>query len=762
MLVVNASEARTVIVSVPFPAILVDVDGKIISMNDRALEDLGLKPSDEGHRLGSVLAEGSDDAVGKVLEALRKGAPLPGDAVIGSPRNKKERYVLSGTPVRDERDTAGSIIYLTPQETCGEDGLTASDLRYENKRLATLLANLPGMAYRCKLDENWTMEFISDGCMELTGHAVSDLLGNKVIAYGNVIIPEDQDKVTDAVMGAVTKKQRYSTNYRIRTKEGELKYVWEKGMPIVSEDGTPIAVEGYIMDVTASARVEQFSNVEVARLAKSLSQLAEGELDLDMTVAEGDQHTVGAKERYSIINQNLRKARDSIRMLVDEAHALSGSAIRGELSARADVMKLNGEFRNIVQGVNSTLDAVTVPINEAMRIADSYANGDLTARVEIETQGDFTKFAGSLNTIGESLTTLLREVNRSVNMVSATSQELASSAEEMNASTEQVSAAIQQISKGAQNQATQVDETAKIMAGISTAVSQLSDSINVNVEGAKRGADSAERGKAAVVNTVRKMDEISAVVDESAKVIEILGKRSEEIGEIVGVITGISEQTNLLALNAAIEAARAGEQGRGFAVVAEEVKNLAEDSREAAERIAKMIREVQQETNKAVHSMKLGTKTAAEGRSVVEETGRVFEEISDVVGGSARNMSSMVSLMGSQKEGTQAAAKSVDGIASIAEETASASEESAASTQELTASMQDMTARAQSLSEMAINLQKVAARFKIDAEEGEAKVPVKAAKVAKEGAARARSKPSGAVPAHGHTVAAKRTAAQKG
>ena len=166
-------------------------------------------------------------------------------------------------------------------------------------------------------------------------------------------------------------------------------------------------------------------------------------------------------------------------------------------------------------------------------------------------------------------------------MVSSTSQELASSAEEMNASTEQVSAAIQQISKGAQSQAAQVDETARIMADISTVGRSRSwTRPNAATEAAKKGAKSANTGKAAVENTIKKMQEIAKVVDESAKVIEILGKRSEEIGEIVGVITGISDQTNLLALNAAIEAARAGEQGRGFAVVAEEVKNLAEDSRE--------------------------------------------------------------------------------------------------------------------------------------------------------------------------------------
>jgi methyl-accepting chemotaxis protein len=362
------------------------------------------------------------------------------------------------------------------------------------------------------------------------------------------------------------------------------------------------------------------------------------------------------------------------------------------------------------------------------------AEGDLTATADlIECDDDtrdaydaFSALHGSIHDFRESIINLLTEVNHSIDTVSSTSQELASSAEEMNASTEQVSAAIQQISKGAQSQASQVDETARIMADISTAVVQVVDKTAASTEAAKKGAESANKGKISVDNTVKKMQEIEKVVSESAHVIENLGKRSEEIGEIVGVITGISDQTNLLALNAAIEAARAGEQGRGFAVVAEEVKNLAEDSREAAERIAKMIKEVQQETNKAVEAMQRGTRTAAEGIEIVDETGKAFKEIMDSTVQTSTEMSAIAQLMSSQKDGTQRAAKSVDGIASIAEETASASEESASSTEELTASMEDMTARAQSLSEMAINLKKVAAKFKIDDEpEGVHSEPVK-------------------------------------
>jgi len=362
---------------------------------------------------------------------------------------------------------------------------------------------------------------------------------------------------------------------------------------------------------------------------------------------------------------------------------------------------------------------------------EQLAQGDLTTEAELpdadeETQEEYAVFMELYSAISDfkgAIINLLTEVNASIEMVSSTSQELASSAEEMNASIEQVSAAIQQISRGAQNQASQVDETARVMAEMASSV----ESVSAKSEDARIAAlaanDGATGGRETVEATVKKMEDIARVVDDSAKVIAVLGKRSEEIGEIVNVITNISDQTNLLALNAAIEAARAGEQGRGFAVVAEEVKNLAEDSREAAERIAKMIKEVQQETSKAVEAMQLGTKEASEGMQMVDRTGKAFLEISEAVAKTAAAVDDIAKLMVKQKDGTQRAAKSVDGIASIAEETASSAEESASSTEELTASMEDLTARAQTLSEMALNLQKVASQFKIGDEAEEAEEP---------------------------------------
>ena len=284
-----------------------------------------------------------------------------------------------------------------------------------------------------------------------------------------------------------------------------------------------------VQNITEKSKETEYRKKEIQRIGDNLRKLSLGDFDFEVKVTESNEYTKGLYETYNVINEHLLKARGSIQALVNDADMLFRSAIAGRLDVRADLSSHQGEFKKVVAGVNSTLDAVVGPINEAMRIADSYANGDLTARVEIETKGDFTEFASSLDKIGENLTDLIVQVNRSVDTVSATSQDLASSAEEMNASTEQVSATIQTISRGAQSQATQVDETAKIMADMSTSVTTVVERSRSALDAARKSAQSADVGKIAVDNTVKKMQEISKVVSESAVVIGNLGKRSEEM-----------------------------------------------------------------------------------------------------------------------------------------------------------------------------------------------------------------------------------------
>lgn len=116
--------------------------------------------------------------------------------------------------------------------------------------LFTLMSNLPGVVYRCLNDKYWTMKFFSDGCIELTGYKPNELTNNKKISYEEIIHPEDRGSVREIVNSAVTEKTRYHITYRIITKEGDVKWVWEQGRAVHSSKGDLRYLEGIIIDIT--------------------------------------------------------------------------------------------------------------------------------------------------------------------------------------------------------------------------------------------------------------------------------------------------------------------------------------------------------------------------------------------------------------------------------------------------------------------------------------------------------------------------------
>jgi len=179
------------------------------------------------------------------------------------------------------------------------------------------------------------------------------------------------------------------------------------------------------------------------------------------------------------------------------------------------------------------------------------------------------------------------------------------------------------------------------------------------------------------------MKRIADFVNRSAVTVKALGKSSDQIGEIIGVIDDIADQTNLLALNAAIEAARAGDQGRGFAVVADEVRKLAERTTKATKEIAGMIKTIQGETAGAVASMEEGTKEVGEGIRLADRAGASLKDIVTMI----QNLTDMVSQIAAASEEQSSASeqisKNVDAISSVTSQSASATQQIARAAEDL-------------------------------------------------------------------------------
>jgi PAS domain S-box-containing protein len=151
----------------------------------------------------------------------------------------------------------------------GSNEESVAALRESQRMLATLLSNLPGLAYRCHHDAKWTMQFVSEGCRDLTGYTAEDLVGNRTISYEEIIHPVDRARVREEVEAAVREGRRFELTYRIKTRQGTERWVIEHGVAVRSAEGAVSFLEGIITDITENRRAEQALHESEEKLARA-------------------------------------------------------------------------------------------------------------------------------------------------------------------------------------------------------------------------------------------------------------------------------------------------------------------------------------------------------------------------------------------------------------------------------------------------------------------------------------------------------------
>jgi methyl-accepting chemotaxis protein len=447
-----------------------------------------------------------------------------------------------------------------------------------------------------------------------------------------------------------------------------------------------LIVEGINATLDTVVGGVDYQNTAIARLAGNLQRLAIGDLNLDLTVADGDECTKVYQENFIRINQDLQRVQSSlesiqemavqvaqgdvsrlddfyrlregrsandrlipsliqmmetIQAMANEVDRLTQGASEGDLKVRGNVDQFAGYYRSVVAGINHTLDAMGTPLGETLQVLDRMAKNDYTCTMNTAYQGAFQQLAEAVNRVQGTLNRTLQEINLAAEQITIGSKQVADGSE--------------QVSQGATAQAGSVQE-------LSATITQIAAQTREN-------AASADNAKRMALTAKKKAEQGNDQMQEMLQAMAEIHQSSEGISKIIKVIDEIAFQTNILALNAAIEAARAGQYGRGFAVVAQEVRNLAARSAGAAKETTEMIEN--------------SIKKVKDGTEITETAAAALAQIVQGVSQSTGLVEKIATASAEQALGISQVTQGINQVSQVVQANTATAEESAATCQTL-------------------------------------------------------------------------------
>lgn len=356
---------------------------------------------------------------------------------------------------------------------------------------------------------------------------------------------------------------------------------------------------------------------------------------------------------------------------------------------------------------------VVRPINVLSGNAKELANLDFNIELlEAKGQDEIADLANSFAEMRERLQNTIRVVAGSANQIAHSSGQLADSSHQTSEAANQIALTMNELATGSTTQSEQSERIVIMMQNTIEEVVKSLQRAEETLQNATQSTIIAKQGEEAINEAIRHLSAVTQTVSYATDSIQKLGKRSEEIGGIITVISDIAEQTNLLALNAAIEAARAGEQGKGFAVVASEVRKLAEQSKSASGQITNLINDIQAETSVTVRTMESNLLAVNEQVMIINKGGEALEEIVHTVVATENGVKEMKDSFTHVHVNSQNVQQAIQEISSIIEESAAATEEVAATSEEQYATVAEITANSDELASISEQLRTEVNKFK--------------------------------------------------
>jgi methyl-accepting chemotaxis protein len=410
-------------------------------------------------------------------------------------------------------------------------------------------------------------------------------------------------------------------------------------------------VVGVISFLVALALVNLFVDRQITRpitdMSKTATLMAAGDLSREITVT-GKSEIAALGSAINTMSSNLREMLGKIKQ--------TGSSLGDATKLMTGATFKMGEGAKVQQ---EATEQTAMIVNE------------MTASIKgvAENAGEMSQAATDVSSSASEMASSVEEVAKNAGVLSAAAEDTASSIEQMLASIKQVSENTETLSASAEQTSSSITEmssTVKEVEQRALEAAQLAERVSI---------EASDRGMTAAKEAIRGMNNIKETVEATADVVNRLGKRSQEIGQILKVIDEVTDQTSLLALNAAILAAQAGEHGKGFAVVAEEIKDLAERTAASTQEITSLIVAVREETEQSMKAMDRGLKAVETGSSLVQVVSDVLQQVTDSSKQSADMAHAIEKTTAEQTRGISQITEAAVSIASQIEQIASAMQE---------------------------------------------------------------------------------------
>ena len=361
---------------------------------------------------------------------------------------------------------------------------------------------------------------------------------------------------------------------------------------------------------------------------------------------------------------------------------------------------------SIANGIKKALKNI---INDSEKVE----KGDLSVNFTVKRKDEFLHLANGLNSMLGGIRQLIADTSKFGEEVNVMSEELAMNASDLKEAMDQVLIAVDEVSTGAQHQAEETENSNDKMRGLSDNLTIISDKTTSMESMADAVMNSVEKGQEIVDVLTDKADKTSALTKELTIEMEAVDKRTKEIEGFVQIINEIAGQTNLLSLNASIEAARAGEHGRGFSVVAEEIRKLADQSKESANKIKEIVGGITETTKRTSVAAKSTDDMMKEQMAALESTVTVFQEIRETTLGLVDNLRKTVDGMNRIMDEKVEVGDSLQNIAAISEQAAASVEEINATISEQVNMIVSLAAKADTLKSQMTDMNSSLEKFQL-------------------------------------------------